>query len=723
MDDFSDAQLEEKIARVKASPEFAAYSAKLDEIVPSFSEAEKNLQSHLAALVQERRNRLASGTATAILQTVGAKAPEKRKLQRPTAWTSGGFVHTKQGGSKSEDLSCKRQFDKLDKADDVFFEVKQQLEGLEAPESITEERIAKVKKAQAAIEEEFVDCPSEFDEAPATEVPGVPEVPRITGRLRQRVGFWRSFASALVVTWILFGAPLTWIAAPPPSRFSANAPSALAEAEFVTQAVFGLVQSGAAEEWLTQPTVVSPLGVAYRDMGPDKPPKKRLIWNGRYVNSFIVVQKFKYESLAIVRDLLFWQGSLWSFDLTSGYHHVELHQDFHTYVAFSWQERFYVLKALPFGLAPAPYFFTKITNELAARWRRQGAGLVHYLDDFLFIQRPSGRPFAEEQAAVLRDVEDSGFLVNQEKSVLGFQQLIEFLGIGIDSVRGVFYVPQKKWDSFQARVTDALGRQWISPRELSRLAGKIQSFSLALGKVCQMFSREMYFEVERHTAWDKAIRLTEEVAEELRFWLSVQRRQFEAPIWPVFLAFRNRMWTDAGGTGWGAVLEAVTGRKSRRLDGLWGQHTVDRFATDKNALLPRFNSRWWCPGSENIDCFSLTDWWLENNWCNPPFGLVGRLLEVLRRFSAVATIIVPYWTGRHWWPILCPDGQHFAPFVRDWRELPRDTAEALFLPRGHLDSAFWRQVEVSPRDPLEQELLRSMKLDMVTTRAVGNQLV
>ncbi|KAK3263187.1 hypothetical protein CYMTET_27991 [Cymbomonas tetramitiformis] len=116
------------------------------------------------------------------------------------------------------------------------------------------------------------------------------------------------------------------------------------------------------------------------------------------------------------------------------------------------------------------------------------------------------------------------------------------------------------------------------------------------------------------------------------------------------------------------------------LDSLWGPHTVDRFGTDKNALLPRFNSRWWCPGSENVDCFSLIDWWLENNWCNPPFGMVGRLLEVLRRFSAVATIIVPYWTGRHWWPLICPDGQNFAPFIRDWRELPRDTAEALFLP-------------------------------------------
>ncbi|KAK3263188.1 hypothetical protein CYMTET_27992 [Cymbomonas tetramitiformis] len=261
---------------------------------------------------------------------------------------------------------------------------------------------------------EFHDCPSEFDEAA---VPAVSTAaPKITGRLRQRSGFWRSFASALVVTWVLFGVPLTWINGPPPSSFFPNSPTALAEEEFVTEAVLGLVQSGAAEEWFTRPEVISPLAVAYRDTGPDSPPKKRLIWNGRYVNSFIVVQKFKYESLAIVRDLLGWYGTLWSFDLTSGYHHVELHSDFHTYVAFSWKGRFYVFKALPFGLAPAPFFFTKITNELAARWRRQGAGLVHYLDDFLFIQGRSGRPFAVEQASVLQDVEDSGFLINKEKS-------------------------------------------------------------------------------------------------------------------------------------------------------------------------------------------------------------------------------------------------------------------------------------------------------------------
>ncbi|KAK3273390.1 hypothetical protein CYMTET_18355 [Cymbomonas tetramitiformis] len=184
MDEFSDAELEQKIARVKASPEYAAYKAKLDDIAPNYSEAEKNLQSHLAALVQEQRNRAASGTATAILQSV-VKVPEKRKLQRPVAWTSGGFVHTKSGGSKAEDLSCKRQFEQVDKADDVFFDVKQQLEGLEAPESITEEQLAKVKKAKAAIEEgmlwaenqaQLIDIAFKFGWPTAQEYEGEPVV-------------------------------------------------------------------------------------------------------------------------------------------------------------------------------------------------------------------------------------------------------------------------------------------------------------------------------------------------------------------------------------------------------------------------------------------------------------------------------------------------------------------------------------------------------------------
>ncbi|KAK3270508.1 hypothetical protein CYMTET_21097 [Cymbomonas tetramitiformis] len=360
MDHFSDDELVSKIARIKSSDEYASYTAKLDEIAPDLTQADRNLQSHLSALLDEQRKRRTAdddGKLDAILKTVGASAPVKRKLQRPTSWTSGGFVHSKAGGSKQEDLSCKRQFEQVDKADNFFFDAKSELEAtLEVPESISEDNLKKLKKAKAALDEgmswaedqaqlidiafkygwptatefegehvvateeaekklkkarkvvaerlakiekdrnakkpkigdkpfvpkggrgaypyaqqpqqqEFLDCPSEFDEAAAVQTP---VSPRITGRLRQRVGFWRTFASSLVVSWIIFGVPLTWISAPPPARFSANSPSAVAEAEFVSAAVAALVESGAAEEWLSQPAVVSPLAVAYRDTGPEE---------------------------------------------------------------------------------------------------------------------------------------------------------------------------------------------------------------------------------------------------------------------------------------------------------------------------------------------------------------------------------------------------------------------------------------------------------------------
>ena len=113
----------------------------------------------------------------------------------------------------------------------------------------------------------------------------------------------------------------------------------------------------------------------------------------------------------------------------------------------------------------------------------------------------------------------------------------------------------------------------------------------------------------------------------------------------------------------------------------WGKHTIDRFATDKNCLLSKFNSAWFCPGTSGVDCFVQSDWHIENNWCNPPFGLIGRLLHTLREHRAKATIIVPRWTGRHWWPLICPDGVHFASFIVDWVELPRNSwGRPLFLP-------------------------------------------
>ena len=47
---------------------------------------------------------------------------------------------------------------------------------------------------------------------------------------------------------------------------------------------------------------------------------------------------------------------------------------------------------------------------------------------------------------------------------------------------------------------------------------------------------------------------------------------------------------------------------------------VDRFATARNTLLPRFNSYFMESGCEGVDAFAQTDWLTAKNYCNPPFS-------------------------------------------------------------------------------------------------------
>ncbi|MCG8672764.1 MAG: hypothetical protein MI867_25410 [Pseudomonadales bacterium] len=118
-------------------------------------------------------------------------------------------------------------------------------------------------------------------------------------------------------------------------------------------------------------------------------------------------------------------------------------------------------------------------------------------------------------------------------------------------------------------------------------------------------------------------------------------------------------------------------REFARLDRQWGPHTCDRFASHTNHLTPRFNSRFWCPGTAGVNAFAF-DWGRENNWLNPPFSLIPKVLRHMRACAASGTLIVPRWVSRPWWPLLQPAPGRWAPFVTAVTPLPR--SPDLFLP-------------------------------------------
>ena len=67
----------------------------------------------------------------------------------------------------------------------------------------------------------------------------------------------------------------------------------------------------------------------------------------------------------------------------------------------------------------------------------------------------------------------------------------------------------------------------------------------------------------------------------------------------------------------------------------------------------------------------------------PPIHLVCRVLQHAKACNCSGTLIVPLWKSAPFWPMLCPDGQRFALFVKEFKELPN--ADNLILP-GQLGS-------------------------------------
>ena len=143
------------------------------------------------------------------------------------------------------------------------------------------------------------------------------------------------------------------------------------------------------------------------------------------------------------------------------------------------------------------------------------------------------------------------------------------------------------------------------------------------------------------------------------------------------------------------------------IDSMWGPHSVDCFAHLDNTQLPKFHSRFWCPGSTATDAFTV-NWAGDMNWWVPPIYLIGQVLRHAEICSAMGSLVVPAWKSAPFWPLICPDGIHLAPFIHDWVCIPFQPT--VFIPEkssnniGHAmaqDSVvlwLWVDFTTSPRD-------------------------
>ncbi len=99
----------------------------------------------------------------------------------------------------------------------------------------------------------------------------------------------------------------------------------------------------------------------------------------------------------------------------------------------------------------------------------------------------------------------------------------------------------------------------------------------------------------------------------------------------------------------------------------WKKCEIDRFATNRNAKLPRFDSRFACEGAEGIDTFGR-DWSADFSLLVPPPQLVIPTLQHLNHCKAKGILIVPWWPSHRFWPFLF-GWKGPASYVSDWVEI------------------------------------------------------
>ena len=161
----------------------------------------------------------------------------------------------------------------------------------------------------------------------------------------------------------------------PDSVFLRNNKSARDDPNFVVEEIKQLLKRGCITSVFKKPKVVNPLTVAYNSKG-----KPRLVLDCRHINPHLHKFKYRYEDAGTAKELFRKGDFIFTFDLKSAYHHIDIFEDHRQYLGFSWeiqgQLHYYVFNVLPFGISTAGFIFSKLIREPVKFLRSKGIRLI-----------------------------------------------------------------------------------------------------------------------------------------------------------------------------------------------------------------------------------------------------------------------------------------------------------------------------------------------------------
>ena len=358
-----------------------------------------------------------------------------------------------------------------------------------------------------------------------------------------------------------FGYRLPFLSAPPlsgaPLPMPSYSPTSIKGAA-LEEVTLALVAKGAVElAPLPSPGFYSRLFVVWKTSGSWRP-----VIDLSHLNRFVDVSHFQMETIQSV--LLSVRQGDWmaSIDLKEAYLQVPIHPSSRHLLRFVFRDRVYQFKALCFGLSTAPQVFTRVMAPVSAILHSMGIRMRRYLDNWL-VQSSSRDSLVRDLQTVLSLCHELGIVVNPQKSNLVPSQIVQYLGVVIDSIS--FRASPSQDRISRLRSTADAFRSSASPSAslwLSLLGALSSLAHLVPGGRLRMRSLQLCL----HRSWDRLdlqapVPVSLVCLQDLQWWLHLPRLSSGVSLSQVSPDLH--FWSDASDVGWGAHLDRQV------ASGLW----------------------------------------------------------------------------------------------------------------------------------------------------------
>ena len=277
------------------------------------------------------------------------------------------------------------------------------------------------------------------------------------------------------------------------------------------------------------------------------------------LNQFLLVRKFKMETLASIRQVVRpgdWAASI---DLSDAYFHIPIAPAHRKFLRFAWGDRVFQFRVLPFGLSLAPWVFTRVVRVFLGSLRVQGIRIYAYLDDWLVLACRQ-MLCRNHILRTLNQASSLGFRVNLPKSDLEPSQVFKFLGTVMDSINMTICPSPERIDRLVSTLLGFKHRRRLKVRQFLSLLGSMESLAsiVPLGRV---HKRPLQFRLKgKRSSSTRSLSQLLSVGRwfwrDVRIWTNTNWLSRGVPLVP--LAPTVFLYTDASLAGWGGHLGSST---------------------------------------------------------------------------------------------------------------------------------------------------------------------